>query len=45
MEDYIVAEEYTLPSKGMVYSQKINPNFIFIRNPLSYKFMIIIINN
>lgn len=26
MEDYIVAEEYTLPSKGMVYSQKINPN-------------------
>ncbi len=27
MEDYIVAEEYTLPSKGMVYSQKINPNF------------------
>lgn len=26
MEDYIVAEEYELPSKGMVYSQKINPN-------------------
>lgn len=26
MEDYIIAEEYTLPSKGMVYDQKVDPN-------------------
>ena len=25
--------------------ERIKPNFIFIKNPLSYKFMIIIINN
>ena len=26
MNDYIIAEEYTLPSKGMVYDKQINPN-------------------
>lgn len=26
MNDYIIAEEYTLPSKGLVYSQEVNPN-------------------
>ena len=26
MEDYVIAEEYTLPSKGMVYNQKVNPD-------------------
>ena len=26
MEDYIIAEEYTLPSKGKVYSKPVNPN-------------------
>ena len=26
MEDYVIAEEYTLPSKGMVYDQKVNPD-------------------
>lgn len=25
MEDYVIAEEYTLPSKGLVYNEKINP--------------------
>lgn len=27
MEDYTIAESYTLPSKGKVYSKEINPNF------------------
>lgn len=26
MNDYIIAEDYTLPSKGKVYSKEINPN-------------------
>ena len=26
MSDYIIAEDYTLPSKGKVYNKEINPH-------------------
>ena len=26
MQDYIIAESYTLPSKGLIYDSNVNPN-------------------